>query len=198
MKLMKQLAFLTLLAFFTVACGGGNNQDSNQNTEEEVDISKLNMENLLKEIEKREQTLEKEGNGLNNRRGILLMRAYAEYGFRFGSYEQAPEFLYKAGEMAMAYELPVEAIRYLDQLYNEYKDFEKRPYALFLKAFIVENQTRNYEEAERLYRKFIEEFPNHDMVDDAEYSIKNMGKTPEELIREFEIRDSIEAVNKAV
>ena len=123
------------------------------------------------------------------------MRAYAAYAERFGNYDKAPGSLYKAGEMAMAFELPVDAIKYFDRLYNEYPDFEKRPYALFLKAFVTENQSQNYEEAERLYKEFIELYPDHEMADDAEYSIKNMGKSAEELIRQFEIQDSIREAN---
>lgn len=186
------------LSLIISSCNGGKTEKSSDTNEEEsemVDLSKLNMNNLLKEIKKREKILEEEGNGLNNHRGIKLMRAYAEFGQRFGNRAAAPDYLYKAGEMAMAFELPVEAIKYFDKLYNEYPDFSKRPYALFLRAFVIENQTKNYEEAKRLYNKFIMEYPTHEMADDAAYSIENMGKSPEQLIREFEKQDSLSDLN---
>lgn len=192
-RIVISLFFLSSL-IFSPACnssGEKQNEEAQSDKTEVVDLSVLNMNNLLKEIKKREKELEEKGNGLNNGRGIKLMRAYAAFGERFGNRAAAPDYLYKAGEMAMAFELPAEAIRYFDRVYNQYPDFKKRPYVLFLRAFVLENQTKNYEEAKRLYEKFIMEYPTHEMVDDAVYSIENMGKSPEELIREFERQDSI-------
>ena len=97
----------------------------------------------------------------------------------------------------MGINMTAESIKYLDKVYNDYPRFEKRPYALFLKAFVLENQSNNLAEAERVYTQFIEEYPNHEMADDAKYSIDNMGKSPEELIREFEIQDSIKKAQEA-
>lgn len=199
MKSYTRIVYLLAIAIFMGACGGSESSNESAENQEnvEVDLYVINADHLLREIENREKALNEEGNGLNNHRGIRLMQAYAAYAERFGNTKAAPDYLYKAGEMAMAFELPVEAIKYFDRLYNEYSDadFEKRPYALFLKAFVTENQSLNYEEAERLYNDFIEKYPDHEMADDAEYSIKNMGKSPEELIRQFEIQDSIRAAN---
>lgn len=40
------------------------------------------------------------------------------------------------------------------------------------------------------------EFPNHEMADDARASIDNLGKSPEEIIRGFEIKDSLAQLEK--
>ena len=66
---------------------------------------------------------------------------------------------------------------------------EKKP-----KAFVLENQINDYDQAKNTYEVFIEEYPDHPMRDDAEYSIKNMGKSPEELIKEFEANQEAEEV----
>jgi hypothetical protein len=36
---------------------------------------------------------------------------------------------------------------------------------------------------------FIQTYPDNEFADDAAISIENMGKTPEELIREFEAKN---------
>lgn len=44
----------------------------------------------------------------------------------------------------------------------------------------------DYKNAEKYYKLFLEKYPNNDFTDDAEISLKNLGKTPEQLIEEFE------------
>lgn len=189
---MKNMRIISLVVVFTLiyAC---ESKPKEENTDTEVaiaDVNKLNLDNLVKEIKKREEAYRNE-NTPNNRNGILLMEAYAAYSERFSNYENAAEYLFKAGEIAMGEELTVKALKYLDRLYNEFPNYEKRAYGLFLKAFILENQANNLDEAKLTYEQFIREFPTHEMVDDAQASIKNLGKSPEEIIREFEIQDSI-------
>lgn len=199
---MKKLTFLSLIFSISilVACGdSSSNKDvGTENTSmEEVDVNKLNMTNLLLEIERREKAFNEEKT-VNHRNAILLMRAYAAFAERFSNREDAAEFLFKAGELAMGAELPVESIRYLDKLYNDHPHFEKRAYGLFLKAFVLENQAQNLNEAKIAYELFLSEFPTHEMADDARASIANLGKSPEQIIREFEIRDSIAKANGEV
>ncbi|MBL4710470.1 MAG: hypothetical protein JKY48_18725 [Flavobacteriales bacterium] len=199
---MKKLIFLSLIISIStfIACGDGQSKNNNETTEtssSEVDVNKLNMNNLLAEIEKREKAFKGEKT-VNHRNGILLMKAYAAFAERFSNREHAAEYLFKAGEIAMGAELPVESIRYLDKLYNDHPHFEKRAYGLFLKAFVLENQAQNLDEAKKTYELFLSEFPAHEMADDALASIANLGKTPEQIIREFEVRDSIAKANGAV
>jgi len=40
------------------------------------------------------------------------------------------------------------------------------------------------------YELFLSEYPEHDFSDDAKLAIRNLGKTPEDLIREFEMMES--------
>lgn len=68
---------------------------------------------------------------------------------------------------------------------------------MFLKAFVLENQAQKYDQAKEVYEEFILLYPGHVMADDARYSIENMGKTPEELIEEFERQDSIRQAQEA-
>lgn len=191
-----QILYLILAAFLLTACISTDEKSSKENVDEAVNLDKLNEENLLAEVKKREKALSEDEKGMENGRARALMHAYAAYADRFNNYENAAEYLFKAGELAMGMNMTAESIKYLDKVYNEYKDYEKRPYALFLKAFVLENQANNMVEAERIYNQFIEEFPNHEMADDAKYSIENIGKSPEELIREFERKDSIKEAEK--
>jgi inosine/xanthosine triphosphate pyrophosphatase family protein len=37
-----------------------------------------------------------------------------------------------------------------------------------------------------IYELFLQKYPDNDFADDARISIENLGKTPEELIKQFE------------
>ncbi len=188
---------LVVLSLFSVgllfgACNQSGNKETETDKEEAyVPLHKMNIESLNEEIERREAALDKDSNLVNSQNAARLMEAYAVYGENFANYPSAAERLFKAGELAMGLGHKVQAIKHFDRVYNNFKDYDKRPYALFMKAFVLENQARRYEQAKVVYEQFLREYPTHAMADDAEYSIKNMGKSPEELIKEFERQDSI-------
>lgn len=191
---MKKQVLVSLLSagLFLSACNQTANKET-ESTEEAsyIPLDKMNIESLNEEIAKREKALDEDSNLVNSQKAARLMEAYAVYGEKFANYPSAAERLFKAGELAMGLGHKVQAIKHFDKVYNEFKDYDKRPYALFMKAFVLENQARRYEQAKVVYEQFLREYPTHAMADDAEYSIKNMGKSPEELIQEFERQDSI-------
>ncbi len=57
---------------------------------------------------------------------------------------------------------------------------------MFLKGYVYENDLRDLETAKKIYEEFLVKYPDDEFADDAEISIKNLGKSPEELIKEFE------------
>jgi len=189
MKIIKLTVAIFCLSILA-ACG--SSEKKTETTDElYVSVDNMNVENLQKEIEKRESVLNQDSTAMNPTRGRELIEAYVAYANNFSQYENADEYLFKAGEIAMGLNMTAESIRYFEQVYNKFPDYKRRPYSLFLKAFVLENQAGNLEEATKTYEQFLLDYPGHEMADDAEYSIKNMGKSPEELIREFEIQDSI-------
>lgn len=196
---MKRVVFVLSLAtsIFFLACG-----DQPSNTEENkegkfVALHKMNIESLEAEIKKREAALSSEQEGGDSQSASALMEAYFTYAERFSNRANSADRMFKAAELAMSLNHTVQAIKYFERVYDEYPKYEKRPYALFLKAFVLENQAQNYERAREVYEEFIQKYPGHDMADDAKYSLQNMGKSPEELIREFERQDSIRAAQGA-
>lgn len=190
MKLLKSAALL-LFAGLLFACGAKEEKTDTVQEKKVIPLGKLNLDNLLAEIKKREEAIREDTIKMDKLKAKELMDAYAAFQEKFNNRDKSAEYLFKAGELAMGLNLTALSIKYLDKVYNEYPKYEKRPYALFLKAFVLENQANSYDEARKNYELFIQQYPGHEMADDAEYSIKNMGKSPEELIREFEIQDSL-------
>ncbi len=81
-----------------------------------------------------------------------------------------------------------EAIKYYDRLLNEFPASKDASQALFMKGFIVENDLLDIEQARQIYESFIKSYPDHELADDAQFLLDNLGKSDEEIIREFEAK----------
>lgn len=195
-KVVYVLAFV--LSLGVIACGGPKADEGQEGKTEYVALNKMNIESLEKEIANRERILNEDLSGIDSKKASELMEAYFTYAVRFPNRANSADRMFKAAELAMSLNHTIQAIKYFEKVYIEYPDYEKRPYALFLKAFVLENQAMNYEEAKTVYEDFIRMYPGHEMADDAKASILNMGKTPEEIIEEFERQDSIRKAQEAV
>jgi TolA-binding protein len=79
-----------------------------------------------------------------------------------------------------------QAIEFFERLRSEYPDYPRTADALFLEAFVYDDQVKDYAKAGELYRLFIEKYPNHPFAKDAEASLNMLGKSNEDLIKEFE------------
>lgn len=191
---MKNSIFLIsfIWIFIFTSCDNSNKQQEEVPKDQVGNIDYMNRTDLENHILKLEKSLYEDTLSMDREKAKNLMEAYAMYADKHPDQENSAEYMFKAGELAMGLNHSLEAIKYFSITYGRYVNFDKRPYALFLKAFVLENQVKDFEQAKNTYLTFIEEYPDHPMRDDAEYSIKNMGKSPEELIREFEEKQSEE------
>ncbi|MFT7084791.1 MAG: hypothetical protein ACJAV5_000498, partial [Vicingaceae bacterium] len=105
MKVFKIVNFVLFLSVLS-ACGSKTEKQDEVEVDVNtgrVDVNKLNLTNLLAEIKKREEAFKTEKT-VNNRNAFLLMEAYVAFSERFNNRENADEYLFKAGELAMSQE----------------------------------------------------------------------------------------------
>ncbi len=117
-----------------------------------------------------------------------LMKVYISFADEYPDASETPEYLFKAGDMSMNLNMPQQAIQVFDRIINKYPDYEKAPQCLFLKGYVYENEIGDLNAAKKIYEEFIAKYPDDEFADDAAVSIKNLGKSPEELIKEFEAK----------
>lgn len=79
------------------------------------------------------------------------------------------------------------AIEYYGKIFNEYPNNEEAPKALFMKGFIQSNELEDYPAAKSSFNMFIQKYPNNEMIPSAKAELENMGKSPEEILKEEEI-----------
>jgi TolA-binding protein len=168
---MKRTVFLPLLVVLLLAACTGNND----------------RRNMIREIERLEEELYADSLGpVDRQKAQEAIQAYDDFANAFSQDSLAPEYLYKSSEIAMNLEMSGKAVEGFRRILNDYPDFDKAPLCIFLQAFIYENQMQQYEEAKKLYREFLEKYPEHDLAEDALVSIQNMGKSLDELIKSWE------------
>jgi tetratricopeptide (TPR) repeat protein len=119
-----------------------------------------------------------------------LMNAYLGFAEKFPKDTLAPEMLYRAGGLAVGFGKGNKAIDYFGRILKSYESWKKFPETLFMMAFTYENVLNDVGNANLYYNKFLAKYPSHELADDAEAAIKNLGKSPEELVREFEKKNA--------
>ena len=167
---MKNLKLLTLLltGLLIFACSSP------------LDDAKKNI------LSKEESLFSDEMKMIDKEKADELIAAYDNFATDYPDDKESPEYLFKAGDMTMNLNKPNKAISFFNRILSEYPDFDKLPQCLFLKAYVYENSLHDLNKAKLIYEDFIKRFPDDEFADDAAVSLKNLGKSPEDLIKEFE------------
>ena len=119
-----------------------------------------------------------------------LVQAYIDYADKVKNDEESPGYLFKAANLAMNLNQPEKSLELFNRIIYQYPNYEKVPDCLFLMGFIYENQLQNYGKAKEIYESFLAKYPDHEFADDASISIQNIGKPLDELVKEFEAKNS--------
>lgn len=90
------------------------------------------------------------------------------------------EYYSKAQEnyATQKFELAVENFKGIVDNYAQGKHHAE---ALFMLGFINANDVKNLDEAKKYYSLFVEKYPDHDLADDAQYELENLGKDINDL-----------------
>lgn len=168
---MKKIYWLIITVFIFISCSSDSEKSSDR--EKISQLEKKLFENTAAYFDNMPMAEE-------------LIGLYENYYKNYPEDSLSPEYIFKAAETARSLNKGEEAIRFYDIIYNEYKDYDKNAYCLFLKGFVYENVIKNILKAKEFYTLFIEKYPDHEFADDAKILVDQLGKSPEELIRSFE------------
>ena len=102
---------------------------------------------------------------------------------------KSPSYLFKAGETARTIRNFGKSIEIYDWVYEKYPNFEKSPQALFLKGFTLDNDMKRHDEAKVIYESFLAKYPNDDFADDTKFLLNNIGKSDDDIIKNFEEKE---------
>jgi TolA-binding protein len=66
---------------------------------------------------------------------------------------------------------------------DKYPDSKLAPKSLFMSAFILANDLKEYNKATEIFNIFLKRYPNSDLVNSAKEELDNMGLSPEEILK---------------
>lgn len=118
------------------------------------------------------------------------IKAFTDFAYYCQSDSMSPVFLIKTAQVARAIHNIPQAKLALDRCIETYPSFKNRPAALFLLAQLYDERSylNNESEARELYQKIIDEYPKSDWAVSAQGAIHFLGKTDEEILKEFKKR----------
>lgn len=171
---MNNLRFILLLLMsgFIFGCGTGNSDSGSPTPQKIADL---------------EAKLFGQEEEYNTKDALELMHLYIRYSDSLPSDSLAPIYLFKAADISMFQQEGGKTIVILDRILGKYPKHELAAMSLFLKAFTFDTRMNDTASARVFYQQFVNKYPDEEFTDDAINALRNLGKTPEELIREFEL-----------
>jgi len=167
---MKNLkfSFILLLAVFISSC-------------------KPNSDKLLKQITDKEKEMYSSGNPIPDKaKSKEMIDMYLKFADSYPKDTLTPNILYKAANLSMNTKGFDNAVAILDRIINNYPQYSKLPETYFLKAFIFDEYLKNLGKAREAYTTFLQKFPKNDLAHDAAISLENLGKSGDQIVKEFE------------
>jgi len=163
---MKKFAFVTLAVLVIAACQSPKEKALTEIKALEANDSIFSPENIEKQ-----------------------KRAYIDFANKYPDDDLSPEFLFKAGQRCNATAQHEEAIKLFQEVMDKYPKHKIAEEALFLQGYVYENSLNDMNRAKTIYTKFLQQYPNSQLAEDARYSIENLGKTPEQIFEEMEKKE---------
>ena len=139
-------------------------------------------------IDSAEQKLKQENNAIpDKKKAADVIHLYLAFADEYPEDSLTAEYLFRAADITNGIKQPDQAIVLFERVHT-FKNSSKAPIALFLQGFISETELHNLSKAKLYYEQFLREYPNHKLASDVQMTITNLGKSPEELIEEFEAK----------
>jgi len=177
-KKLLSIVFVSLAVIFITGCVSGDAGSNSEKTKAEV----------VEEISLAEKNLygDKSNLEFDKVKAQDLVETYNSFTGKFSDDPLSAGYLFKTAEVLRSLKKFNEAVSVYSKIVKDYPNFDKVPHSLFLKGFSHENDLKNLDQARVAYQDFLKLFPDHELADDVQFSLDNLGKSPEEIIQEFE------------
>src|SRR6185312_4659393 len=179
---------LPVIAFVlgSLAAGCGSKQQSqNATTAPSLDSVKKTDINAIHAAEANIKAL----TTLDTYNANLAITAYTKFTAQFPDDTLAPVFLFEAAKMASSSGQFQRALGFYDNLCTKYSNFKRIPDCIFIEGFIYDENLKDTAKAHAKYQEVITKYPNNELAPQAKAAISALGKSDEELMKEFEAKN---------
>lgn len=194
---MKTQKFLLMAAVVLSAFSCGNNENKEQQEAVQTDTTATveepqtppptppqPREEFLSQIKEMEGEMFKAAE-IDNAKANDAIKLYTDYALYFPTDTLAPEYLFKAGEVATASKKYKKALEQYETILSKYADYKHYKETMYLKAFLLDNFLNDDAAAKVVYEEVIAKYPTTNYAKDAKTAIQNLGKTDEQLMEEI-------------
>lgn len=181
---MKKTVFIFISAIIIAACSSESDKKGADKEVSERDALITSIANLEKEI-----TEDIDQNKIKD-----LIELCLEFENKFSQDSMAADILFRAAVLEQHSKMSHVALEHFNKIEKKYPDYPKVPICLFNRATIYADDLNNLDEAEKLYNMFLDLYPEHAFAGDVKASLNNLGKSIEELIEEWESKESNDTV----
>jgi TolA-binding protein len=116
-----------------------------------------------------------------------MIKAYVDYANIFQGDTISPDYFFRAAGIATAAGNYDQAILLYSTLADRYPAYRYVVEALYQEAMIYDSNLPGQDaKAKVLYEQIIKDYPKNKLAADAQTAIKNLGKSDEDLVKEFE------------
>jgi outer membrane protein assembly factor BamD (BamD/ComL family) len=176
---MYKLLYLLLIPILLYSCSG--NQDKN----------KAEKDRLLTQIKESEKVMYNDTlSDINVSVANNAIMLYSRFANSYHDDTSSAEYLFRAGELCKALKKGNMALEYYKKVENEYPSYPKMQLVIFMQGFVNENTLSDLEKAKYHYQRYIDKYPQSPMSKDLKAVIENMGKSDEELMKEFKLKEN--------
>lgn len=102
----------------------------------------------------------------------------------------AAKLMFQAAQQLEAHKLTQDAVEVLESIQKDFSETAYAAKALLTEGFIYNNVLNEYDKAKEKYNQYLEKYRDLDsnLTRDVELELKNLGKSADELIKEFEAK----------
>ncbi len=147
--------------------------------------AKKELQNTIRELETKMHA----STTVDKTLGKNAVKEYLHYAALYPEDSLSADFLFKGGEIATALQDYPTALHCYEMITSAYPAYTYARESLYLQSYLVDNFLNDDAKAKVIYEQFLAKYSSGNYVNDARAAISNLGKTDEELIKEFEKRN---------
>ena len=122
-----------------------------------------------------------------------LIDLYQAYIKTYPTDSLCPVYLMRSGDFFRGSMMPAQAVVCYVRVAHEYPRYTRANLALFLSAFLYENELHDLSKAKTSYEQYLSLYPTSKLAKDAAISLKNLGKSPDQILQEIDSTQSMKS-----
>ncbi len=183
MKKLVMLAGTYCLIMSVISCGNKQQgQTQTINNAPAKDTSKAGLLQTVRAVEAKLKT----SPTLDAYTANLAISAYLDYAKYYPTDTLSAAFLFNAGGLASSTAQYPRAITLYQNVSSKFPQSRLIPECLLVEGFIYDNNLNDTANARKKYNELVEKYPHDSLAIQAKQAMKFLGKTPDEIGKEFE------------